>query len=158
VKRLLPLMVTLAVCTAATAHATSEESEAPTAAEKRAPLNGAKSVAERDPFRPFTLDLRRQVRAPRSPLQRYELRQLTLAATIWDASPPRAMVQDSAGMGYIVTIGTPMGSNGGYVTAIQPERLVVEERVVDYYGKESVSRVVMRTPQEEGAKNSRERQ
>jgi Tfp pilus assembly protein PilP len=154
-------MVMLAVCAAATAHATSEESEAPAAAEKHAPVNGtngAKALAERDPFRPFTLDLRRQVRAPRSPLQRYELRQLTLAATIWDASPPRAMVQDSAGMGYIVTIGTPMGSNGGYVTAIEPERLVVEERVVDYYGKELVSRVVMRTPQEEGAKNSRERQ
>jgi Tfp pilus assembly protein PilP len=69
------------------------------------------------------------------------------------------MVEDSAGMGYIVGLGTPMGRNGGIVTAIEPERIIVEERVLDYYGKEQVNRIVMETPKEEGPNQSaRERQ
>ena len=87
---------------------------------------------------------------PLTPLQRYETGQLTVVATMWDVSPPRAMVEDSVGMGYIVTLGTPIGRNGGVVMAIEPQRVVVEERVLDYYGKERVNRITMETPQEEG--------
>jgi hypothetical protein len=113
----------------------------------------------RDPFRPFTLDLRPEARVPVTPLQRYELGQLTVVATIWDLSPPRAMVEDSFGMGYIITIGTPIGRNGGVVTAIEPQRVLVEERVLDFYGREQVNRIVMETPKEEGpSQPERERQ
>jgi len=76
---------------------------------------------------------------------------------VWAVSPPRAMLEDSAGMGFIVTIGTPIGRNGGVVTAIEPERIVVEERVLDFYGKEQVNRVVMETPKDEPSKAARER-
>ena len=158
-KRLVPLlMVTATVCAAPAVQAVAENGDVRAAEARPAGVVPATSAIERDPFRPFTLDLRQEPRAPLSPLQRYELRQLTLAATIWNASPPRAMVQDSSGMGYIVGIGTPMGSNGGFVTAIERERLIVEERVVDYYGKEIVNRVVMETPKEDGPKSARERQ
>ena len=118
------------------------------------------AAGRRDPFRPFTLDIRPERHLqPMTPLQRYELGQLIVVATIWDVSPPRAMVEDSAGMGYIVGLGTPMGRNGGIVTAIEPERIIVEERVLDYYGKEQVNRIVMETPKEEGPNQSaRERQ
>ncbi len=109
-------------------------------------------VGRRDPFRPFMLDLRR--REPESveltPLQRYELGQLTVVGTMWEMSPPRAVVEDSAGMGFIVTLGTPMGRNGGVVTAIEPRRVIVEEKTVDFYGNEQVNRIVMETPSEEG--------
>ena len=110
-------------------------------------------VGRRDPFRPFTLDIRRPTVAaePATPLQRYDLGQLTVAGTIWEMNPPRAMIEDSAGMGYIVTIGTLIGRNGGLVTAIQPQRVVVEERVLDFYGNEQVNRIVMETPKEEGS-------
>jgi len=104
----------------------------------------------RDPFRPFTLDLRPEARIPVTPLQRYELGQLTLVATVWDVSPPRAMVEDSFGMGYIITLGTPIGSNGGVVAAIEPQRVLVEERVLAFYGREQINRIVMETPKEEG--------
>jgi Tfp pilus assembly protein PilP len=93
-------------------------------------------AGRRDPFRPFTL------------LQRYDLGQLSVVGTVWELSPPRAMVEDSVGMGYIVTVGTPIGRNGGVVTAIEPQRVVVEERVLDFYGKEQVNRIVMETPKE----------
>jgi Tfp pilus assembly protein PilP len=115
----------------------------------------------RDPFRPFMLDLRlRPDRLiPQTPLQHYDLGQLAVVATVWDVNPPRAMVEDSGGMGYIVSLGTPIGSSGGIVTAIEPQRIIVEERVLDYYGKEQVNRIVMETPKEEGPNQAaRERQ
>lgn len=109
-------------------------------------------VGRRDPFRPFMLDLRR--REPENveltPLQRYDIGQLTVVGTMWEMSPPRAMLEDSAGMGFIVTIGTPIGRNGGVVSAIEPRRVVVEEKTVDFYGNEQVNRIVMETPSEEG--------
>ncbi len=102
----------------------------------------------RDPFRPFTLDLRPEARTQLTPLQRYELGQLSVVGTVWELNPPRAMLEDSIGMGFIVTIGTPIGRNGGVVTAIEPQRVVVEERVLDFYGKEQINRIVMETPKE----------
>jgi type IV pilus assembly protein PilP len=102
----------------------------------------------RDPFRPFTLDIRPEARTQLTPLQRYELGQLSVVGTVWELSPPRAMLEDSIGMGFIVTIGTPIGRNGGVVTAIEPQRVVVEERVLDFYGKEQLNRIVMETPKE----------
>ncbi len=105
-------------------------------------------AGRRDPFRPFTLDIRPEARTQLTPLQRYELGQLIVVGTVWELSPPRAMVEDSVGMGFIVTIGTPIGRNGGVVTAIEPQRVVVEERVLDFYGKEQINRIVMETPKE----------
>jgi len=71
-----------------------------------------------------------------------------VVATVWATSPPRAMIEDSVGMGYIVGLGTPVGRNGGVVTAIEQDRVIVEEKVVDFYGKEQVNRIVMETPRE----------
>jgi type IV pilus assembly protein PilP len=105
-------------------------------------------AGRRDPFRPFTLDVRPEARAQLTPLQRYDLGQLSVVGTVWELSPPRAMVEDSVGMGYIVSVGTPIGRNGGVVTAIEPQRVVVEERVLDFYGKEQINRIVMETPKE----------
>jgi len=108
-------------------------------------------TGRRDPFRPFILDLRPEPRTQQmTPLQRFEVGQLTVSATVWEISPPRALLEDGTGMGYIVTLGTPIGRNGGIITAIEPERVVVEERVLDFYGKEQVNRIVMETPKEEG--------
>lgn len=104
----------------------------------------------RDPFRPFTLDIRPgDAHVQLTPLQRYELGQLTVVGTVWAVNPPRAMVEDSAGMGFIVTIGTPIGRHGGVVSAIEPERVIVEERILDFFGKEQTSRVVMETPKDD---------
>jgi Tfp pilus assembly protein PilP len=131
------------------------QDKAPDAGATR-PYNAA---GRRDPFRPFTLDMRPERHVQLTPLQRYELGQLAVVATVWDVSPPRAMVEDNAGMGYIVSLGTPIGPNGGVVTAIEPERIVVEERVLDYYGKEQINRIVMETPKDEGPNQAaRERQ
>lgn len=131
----------------AAAPAPEAQSAAPEADIATPPYDPA---GRRDPFRPFTLDLHREAAVQMTPLQRYELGQLTVVGTVWEMHPPRAMVEDSVGMGYIVTLGTPIGRNGGVVTAIEPQRIVVEERVLDFYGQEQVNRIIMETPKEEG--------
>jgi hypothetical protein len=104
----------------------------------------------RDPFRPFTLDLRPETNENEilTPLQRYELPQLRLAGVVLDLRPPRAMLQDNSGMGYIVTPGTPIGRRHGVVKAIEPRRIVVEEQVLDYYGREQVHQVLIEMPKD----------
>ncbi|MBX3025752.1 pilus assembly protein PilP [bacterium] len=106
----------------------------------------------RDPFRPFTLDLQRS-EAPEaeilSPLQRYEIAQLKLTGLVLDMRPPRAMLQDNSGMGYIVTPGTPIGRRHGVVKSIEPGRLVVEEIVLDYYGRQQPHQVVVEMPRDD---------
>lgn len=113
-------------------------------------------VGKRDPFRPFVIE--RNPRLQITPLQKYELGQLKVAGVISGPTTPRAVVEDGGGMGYIVTIGTPMGPNGGVVTAILPGRIVVEESVLDYYGKESRHSVVLAVPTDDGGeKDSQKR-
>jgi Tfp pilus assembly protein PilP len=105
---------------------------------------------KRDPFRPFTLDFRPQeVDEPVTPLQRYELSQLTLVAVMLEIEPPRAMLQDNSGMGFIVTPGTPIGRNHGAVKSIEPGKVTVEEKVLDFYGREQVRTAVLEIPRDE---------
>jgi len=107
---------------------------------------------ERDPFRPFTLDFQPKAVAEDeflTPLQRYDLAQLTVAGVMLDLEPPRAMVQDDAGMGYIVTPGTLIGRQHGVVTDVQPRRIIVEETYVDFYGREQVRQAIMEMPADE---------
>lgn len=106
---------------------------------------------QRDPFRPFTLDLRPDTseEAILTPLQRYELAQLRLAGVVADLDPPRAMVQDNSGMGFIVMPGTPIGRRRGVVKSIEPRRVIVEETVLDFYGQEQITQVVLDMPEEE---------
>lgn len=94
------------------------------------------TAGRRDPFRPFTLNTRTHSR-PRetlSPLERYELGQLRLVGVVWHVKEPSAMIEDSAGLGYVVKVGTPIGPNEGKVTAIKPDQIIVEETYVDLFG------------------------
>ena len=74
----------------------------------------------------------------KTPLQRFDLGQLKLVGVILEEQEPKALIEDSGGLGYIVTRGTPIGSKGGIITAIEPKRVVVEEYETDFYGKRQV--------------------
>ena len=92
-------------------------------------------IGRRDPFRPPRASTLTRTGDERSPLERYELGQLRLVAVIYDTHQPRAVVEDDEGLGYIVTVGTHMGPNGGQVQTIERGRLLVREDSVDYYGE-----------------------
>ena len=128
---------------------------APEAAAAVEAANAANLSRGRDPFRPFTLSLRTETHENEvlTPLQRYELPQLRLAGIVLELSPPRAMVQDNAGMGYIITPGTPIGRRHGIVKAIEPRRVVVEEQIIDYYGREQTHQVVIEMAKEDKPQN-----
>lgn len=103
--------------------------------------------AKRDPFRPFTLNGRSASTRRRenlSPLERYELGQLKLVGVIWDVKEPNAMLEDAAGLGYRVKVGTPIGSNEGKVKTILQDGIVVEEFQVDLSGAKNKREVKIR--------------
>lgn len=72
---------------------------------------------------------------PKTPLQRFDIGQLKLVGVIWQTEEPRALIEDSGGLGYIVTRGTLIGSKGGIVKAIEPKRITIEEYQTDFFGK-----------------------
>lgn len=95
------------------------------------------AAGKRDPFQPIALKPKASQR-PRenlSPLERYEIGQLKLVGIVWDIQEPRAMVEDSAGLGFIIKVGTPIGPNDGKVKAISPMEVFIEEVHTDFYGE-----------------------
>lgn len=103
--------------------------------------------AHRDPFRPPRLT---GTADAKTPLETYQLGQLKLVGVVVESSSGyRAMVEDSAGLGYIITTGTPIGSSGGVVRSIEPRRVVIEESTRDFYGDVKPKEVVMELPQED---------
>lgn len=100
----------------------------------------------RDPFRPMTLrpKISRPVRENLSPLERFELGQLKLVGIVWDVKDPRAMIEDNAGLGYVIKVGTPIGANDGKVKAIHRNEVVVEEFFSDDFGARKKREVGMK--------------
>lgn len=108
-------------------------------------------TGKRDPFRPLALRQARNVEqsAPLTPLQRYEIGQLKLVGVIRDVKPPRALVEDSAGLGFIVKPGTPIGPHGGVVAAIGRREVVVEEWQTDVIGERHRKEIVLELPKDD---------
>jgi Tfp pilus assembly protein PilP len=104
----------------------------------------------RDPFRPPNLTSAvADTGGPKTPLEGYEIGQLKLVGIVRDAGMVRAMVEDSAGLGYIVTSGTPIGSSGGIVRTIETRRVLIDETTTNFYGEKQAKEVVMELPQED---------
>jgi type IV pilus assembly protein PilP len=114
-----------------------QKAPAPPAADEPA----YQAMGRRDPFRPPRISA--SVSDANTPLQRYEIGQLRLVAIIYNTQEPRAVVEDDAGLGYIVKVGTPIGTNGGAVRAIEKGRVLVREDAEDFYGESQASEVVL---------------
>jgi Tfp pilus assembly protein PilP len=136
-----------------TVNPTNPNQDSPPTNEKKINLEErphALPTGRRDPFRPFTLNVRSNVRRREnlSPLERYELGQLKLVGVIWNLKEPTAMVEDSAGLGYLVKVGTPIGASDGMVKSIKQNEIVIEEFFVDLYGARKRREVSMRVSAE----------
>lgn len=104
-------------------------------------------TGKRDPFTPpFSTAAPETADSdePKTPLQRFDLGQLKLVGVIWETDEPRALIEDSGGLGYIITRGTLIGSRGGIVKMIEPKRVVIEEYETDFFGKRQIQEKELR--------------
>lgn len=106
----------------------------------------------RDPFRSFEweqmgLDA---VGDDVSPLEQFDVSQLSLVGVVWHAANARALVQDPSGMSYIVAEGARIGKNDGRVLRIDDNLMVVKETYEDWQGEETTKDIEMRIRVTEG--------
>ena len=136
-----------------TPEAATSQSSGTKAADDSSPYN---PEGRRDPFRPYVQSAGRPLPMDElTPLQQYELSQLRLVAIITDesdSSESRAVVEDSAGLGYILRVGTPIGRASGRVTAIEHDRVVVEEWPSNVFGEQERTVIVKELDAGEEAK------
>ncbi|MEE9279963.1 MAG: pilus assembly protein PilP [Myxococcota bacterium] len=89
-----------------------------------------------DPFKSFLKQIQLVEGAESlSPLERFDLSQLTVTGIIWSTEDPRALVEDPTGKGYIVSEGAGIGKNKGRIVRIDDNRVVVKETYVDFHHK-----------------------
>ncbi len=94
---------------------------------------------KRDPFRPYVRFDRPALSGELTPLEQYDLSQLRLVAIITDERDPsgtRAVVEDGSGLGFIVRVGTSIGRTRGRVSAIERDKVVVEEWPTNVFGEQ----------------------
>lgn len=92
----------------------------------------------RNPFRSGLPDKPAQEGVP--PLERYELAKYRLTAVVNDLNGNyRGNLVDPNGMGHLAVVGTRVGTNGGLVTGVERNKLVVTEKYIDANGKEQVN-------------------
>ena len=97
--------------------------------------SGAAPAEPRDPFvPPGTVPLG----VEGTPLQHIELARLRLVAVVSDTSLTRALLEDDTGLGYIATIGTPVGRHGGVIVGVGRGSLRILEPRDDGGGSEVV--------------------
>lgn len=104
---------------------------------------------KRNPFQPLVVEkkatpppkkkieqaAKKEKEEPRTPLERFDLTALKLVAVVWNIPHPRAMVEDSSGKGYILSLGTRVGKNQGQVTKITSAGVVITQKVEGADGK-----------------------
>lgn len=105
---------------------------------------------KRDPFRSLAREMRLRGTMASTPLERFDLSQISLTGIVWNNQRPRALVKDPAGKGYIVAVGTPIGKNEGRVLKIDENKVVVKETYVDYMGKATTKDIELRLHKEQG--------
>jgi Tfp pilus assembly protein PilP len=108
--------------------------------------------SDRDPFKSFVTARTslpapaRSEKAPRikTPLQRYSLDQLKVVGIIAGGNMRKALLEDDVGKGYVVSKGDAVGREGGKITSIQKDRIIIESTYRDVLGNQKVRQVTKR--------------
>ncbi|NOY70383.1 MAG: pilus assembly protein PilP [Deltaproteobacteria bacterium] len=113
-----------------------------------------------DPFAPFLHKPEPQItgegpvklsgRVPMTPLERIAIGQLTLTAVLRLSDKSIALVQESSGKGYIVKLGTYIGENGGRVSNIEKNLVVIEEKSKNIFGKTETKKIELKLKKQPG--------
>lgn len=122
----------------------------PPAAEPAAPATPTyvyNPIGKRDPFRSPEAEPAAQANVANTactePLCRFDVDQLTLVAVVSGDANPLAMVQDPAGRGYFVRRNTRVGRQGGKVTQIMSDAVVITEYFTTPDGKTTANPVTL---------------
>ena len=119
-------------------------------AQDNTPKYSYSPVGKRDPFRSYIADLRESARneEARNPetTEKYELDQYRLTGLVTGTSQPQAMVEDPDGMGYVLRVGARLGKNGGRITRIATDQIVVTEEFRAPTGERIRVPISMRLP------------
>jgi type IV pilus assembly protein PilP len=145
IRRLLPILaLVLAACgnppppprRAAPAAAPNKPMEDEVRSDTPANIYVYSPIGKRDPFQNMTLSqgiahLDVKGRA-KTPLEKWPIEQLKLALTMTGTANPMAMVEDPERRGWAVHLGDFIGQNGGKVTGIHRDEVVVTETITDH--------------------------
>jgi type IV pilus assembly protein PilP len=119
----------------------------PVAEAASAPAYIYNPIGKRDPFRSPDLDMARSSSANNAacnePLCKFDLDQLKLVAVVSGDSNPVAMVQDPQGRGYILHRNTRIGRQGGKVTQILRDSIIVTEYFTAPDGKSNANQLTL---------------
>jgi len=108
-------------------------------------------IGVRDPFQPFAGINPGEASTGPDALQRISISQVYLVGII-QSKKNRALIQDSSGMGFIITEGTLIGENNGIVTSISKDGVTIKQHFKDYMGRVTTREVVLALKKEEGVK------
>jgi len=112
-------------------------------------------VGKRDPFRSPEAEPATQAALANAscnePLCRFDVDQLTLVAVVSGDANPLAMVQDPAGRGYFVRRNSRVGRQGGKVTQIMSDAVVITEYFTTPDGKTTANPVTLAIKSEKPA-------
>ena len=94
-------------------------------------------IGKRDPFQNLSVPqgFGRQAQnsgRAKTPLEKWGLDQLRLSMTVTGTATPLAMVEDPDHRGWPVRLGDFIGQNGGKVTGIHRDELVITETITDH--------------------------
>jgi len=106
-------------------------------------------IGKRDPFRSFIAGRQdEEIRSP-TPLQRFDIEQLTLVGIVWGIDHPRALIQDPDKISHVVERGTYIGRNWGKVAEITSREIVITEEYQTIEGELVTEQVKMNLPIED---------
>jgi len=98
-----------------------------------------------NPFAPFFKEKpKEKARRPLTPLERCSLKELRLTGIVKKGRRRWALIEDPSGKGYLVSVGTKIGQNKGYIAKIGEDYILVKEKVTDFLGNEIIKKVVIK--------------
>ena len=111
-----------------------------------------------DPFEPLFKETpkvaqvkkERKKREPRTPLERIDIGQLKLVGIILAKSGNKALVEEASGKGYVIKVGTYLGTNSGKVVDIEKDKVIVAEEYEDVLGNVTVRNTEIKLPKPPG--------
>ena len=83
-------------------------------------------------------------RTPLTPLEKIAIQQLKLTAILSSPGKDIALVQEPSGKGYILNKGTYIGEKGGRVSQILKDRVIIEEKYRDIFGKTAIRKIELK--------------